>query len=50
MQVVARSVLPVVAASGRYTPQVLDLHLQYVLISMALGAILNNKDRNLMER
>ena len=42
-QVVARSALPAVVASGRYTAQVLDLHLQCVLVSTALGAILNKE-------
>jgi hypothetical protein len=41
MQVVARLVLSALAASGRYTPLVLDLHLQCVLVSTALGVILN---------
>ncbi len=43
MQVVARSARSAVAASGRYTAQVLDLHLQCVLVSTALGAILNKE-------
>lgn len=43
MQAVARSALSASAASGRYTPLVLDLHLQCVLVSTALGAILNRE-------
>ena len=35
MQVVARSAQSAVAASGRYTARVLDLHLQHVLVSTA---------------
>lgn len=40
MQVVARSALSAAAASRRYTAQAMGLHLQYALVSTALGAIL----------